>query len=277
LLLVWMGGSDARYILLGYILASLIANEVGAILRRRSGAEEPVRSGLEGRNLGREVWGYALPLIPVELLSWFNGLGDRYVIGYLMSATDVGLYAAAYTLTNEAFSRSAVIVYRTFQPAYFQHCSSNRWKQARRIFLTWLACVGLLGGIGVVALAFLKDWVAKLLLAEAYYPAAQLMPLIGVGCALQALGTVAAQPLLAAKRTRSVLLGRVVGAATAAVSIPLMVSSHGLTGAALAAPIYFGVEALVLAMLAGLGRRRETPSLQSFSLLTEEPVQETSR
>jgi hypothetical protein len=37
---------------------------------------------------------------------------------------------------------------------------------------------------------------------------------------------------------------------TAAISIPLMVKNYGLIGAAMANPIYFGVEALVLAVLA---------------------------
>jgi len=77
-----------------------------------------------------------------------------------------------------------------------------------------------------------------------------LMPAIAVGCALHALGTVVAQPLLANKRTRLLLLGRVCGAVTAAISIPLMVKNYGLIGAAMANPIYFGVEMLVLAMLA---------------------------
>jgi len=150
-----------------------------------------------------------------------------------------------------------VILFRTFQPAYFQHCSAGQWGAATRIFRTWLLCITALGLAGVAALALLKDWVAELLLAQSYHGAAPLMPVIGVGCALQALGTVAAQPLLAAKRTRAVLLGRVVGSATAAIAIPLLVIWQGLMGAALAAPLYFGVEALCLALLA---RPRRAPA-----------------
>ncbi len=89
-----------------------------------------------------------------------------------------------------------------------------------------------------------------MVLAKSYHSAVELMPAIAVGCALHALGTVVAQPLLANKRTRLLLLGRVCGAVTAAISIPLMVKNYGLLGAAMANPIYFGVEALVLAMLA---------------------------
>jgi len=95
-----------------------------------------------------------------------------------------------------------------------------------------------------------KDWVASLVLAKSYHSAVELIPAVAVGCALHALGTVVSQPLLANKRTRLMLVGRVCGVVTAAISIPLLVKSYGLLGAAIANPIYFGVEALVLAMLA---------------------------
>ena len=54
------------------------------------------------------------------------------------------------------------------------------------------------------------------------------------------------------------LLGRVCGVVCAAISIPLMVSHYGLVGAAFANPLYFGVEALVLAILAKPWQATET-------------------
>jgi O-antigen/teichoic acid export membrane protein len=177
-------------------------------------------------------------------------LGDRYVIGYLMTAAEVGLYAATYTIINEAFNRSAMVLLRIFQPVYFQACSQNRSQESFRILWLWIGSVVVLGIIGVSLLLITKDWVAAWVLAKSYHSAVELMPAIAVGCALHALGTVAAQPLLANKRTRLFLLGRLCGAVTAAISIPLMVKNFGLPGAAMANPIYFGVEALVLIMLA---------------------------
>ena len=114
-----------------------------------------------------------------------------------------------------------------------------------------MADVDLALGVGGVCLLLLtKDWVTTLLLAKSYHSAVELMPAIAIGCALQALGTVVAQPLLANKQTRWMLLGRVAGVLTAVISIPVLVSQFGLMGAALANPLYFGVEALVLATLA---------------------------
>ena len=41
---------------------------------------------------------FTLPLLPTILCYWFISLGDRYVIGYFMDASAVGIYSAAYGL-----------------------------------------------------------------------------------------------------------------------------------------------------------------------------------
>jgi len=251
--LVWWGGAKAEWVLLGYIVASLISNMLWSFVQGAN-TQKSKHSSLT-RQFKTDVWAYALPLIPMELIFWVNGLGDRYVIGYLLTAAEVGLYAATYMIVNEAFNRSAMVLLRIFQPVYFQCFSQRQFKEGFRILWTWIACVLGLGVIGVLLLLVSKDWVVDWVLAKSYHSAVELMPAIAVGCALHALGTVLAQPLLANKRTRVLLLGRVSGALTAAICIPLMVKNYGLVGAAMANPIYFGVEALVLAMLAKPWRR----------------------
>lgn len=246
-LVVW-GGQKAEWVLLGYIAASVISNTFWSLVL---GAKlDKNRPFIFTRNFKTDVWAYALPLIPMELIFWVNGLGDRYVIGYLMTAAEVGLYAATYTIVNEAFNRSAMVLLRIFQPVYFQAYSEGQTREGFRVLWIWIGCVVALGIVGVPLVLLAKDWVALLVLAKSYHSAVELMPAIAIGCALHALGTVVAQPLLANKRTRLLLLGRICGALTAAISIPLMVKNYGLIGAAMANPIYFGVEALVLAMLA---------------------------
>ena len=246
--LLWWGGQKAEWVLLGYILASMASNLVWSFALRTKSKNTKIAKLTH--NFRNEIWAYAVPLIPMELIFWVNGIGDRYVIGYLMSAAEVGLYVATYTIINEAFNRSAMVLLRTFQPVYFQSCAQNHGKDGFKILWIWIASVIALGIVGVTLLFLTKDWVASLVLAKSYHSAVELIPAVAVGCALHALGTVVSQPLLANKRTRLMLVGRVCGVVTAAISIPLLVKSYGLLGAAIANPIYFGVEALVLAMLA---------------------------
>lgn len=249
--LVWHLGGKAEWVLSGYILASLLANTLWARGQRlRAIGQHPRPHSGADRDFKSEVWLYALPLIPMEVIFWLNGMGDRYVIGYFMTAADVGLYAATYTLINEAFSRSAMVLLRTFQPAYFQACSKNQRREGFVLLWLWIGCIVALGIVGVSLLLVGKDWLADLLLAKPYQPAVVLMPAIAIGSALHALGTAVAQPLLADKRPQALLKGRICGAVIAAISIPLLVRYDGLAGAAMANPLYFGVETLVLALLA---------------------------
>jgi O-antigen/teichoic acid export membrane protein len=246
--LVWWLGAKAEWILLGYIVASIGANVLCGLFL--SDEREAQTSFALASQYQHDVWRYAAALIPMELIFWLNGLGDRYIIGYLMTAADVGLYAATYLIINEAFNRSAMVLLRTFQPAYFQAFSEQRVRDSFAILWLWLGSVMAMGIVGVALLLVCKDWLAGWLLAKSYHAAIELMPAIAVGCVLHALGTVVAQPLLARKRTQSMLKGRLCGALVAAISIPLLVKLYGLPGAALANPVYFGVEVLVLALLA---------------------------
>jgi hypothetical protein len=129
-----------------------------------------------------------------------------------------------------------------------------------------------LGVAGLLILLLTKDWVAALVLAESYHAAVDLMPAMALGCALHALGTAFAQPLLAKKRTRALLKGRLCGAVTAAIAIPVLVSQFGLPGAAWANPVYFGIEALVLALLAKPWQAATSPKPGTIQTLRQEPL-----
>jgi len=269
IVLVWWLGGNPEWVLLGYILASLVSNLVWIVVKRRSAVRMPTTAS---RAFGREVWVYALPLIPMELIFWINGLGDRYVIGYLLTAADVGLYAATYMIVNEAFNRSAMVLLRTFQPAYFQAFSAQQLQKAFSFLWFWIASVAGLGVAGLLLLLLTKDWVAAMVLAKSYHAAVDLMPAMALGCALHALGTALAQPLLARKRTKTLLKGRLCGAVTAAITIPLLVSQYGLPGAAWANPVYFGIEALVLALLAKPWKVDHCTTPEHFQNLIQEPL-----
>lgn len=251
-LVLWLD-ADAGAVLLGYILASVLSNTLWAIVH--TDESHPQHSPTVTAAFKRQIWRYALPLLPMELIFWLNGLGDRYVIGFMLSAAEVGVYAAAYVLINEAFNRSAMVLLRIFQPTYFQAFTEGNNQQAFAVLKLWLLSVLAMGCLGVALVWLGKAWVADVLLANTYAGAAVLMPAIALGSALNALGTVLAQPLLARKRPQQVLKGRLCGTLVLLISLPLLLLEHGLPGAALANPVYYGIEALVLALLAKPWRR----------------------
>jgi O-antigen/teichoic acid export membrane protein len=175
-------------------------------------------------------------------------------------------------IVNEAFNRSAMVLLRTFQPAYFQAFSAQQLQKAFSILWLWIASVAALGALGLLLLLLTKDWVASWVLAKSYHAAVDLMPAMALGCALHALGTAVAQPLLAHKRTQTLLKGRLCGAVTAAITIPVLVSQYGLPGAAWANPVYFGIEALVLALLAKPWQADRSPMPETIQKMRQEPL-----
>jgi O-antigen/teichoic acid export membrane protein len=262
-LVLWLD-ADAGAVLLGYIIASVLSNTLWAIVHTEE--SQPHKNSTHVTEFKRQIWRYALPLLPMELIFWLNGLGDRYVIGFMLSAAEVGVYAAAYLLINEAFNRSAMVLLRIFQPTYFQAFTEGNSQQAFAMLKLWSLSVLAMGCLGVALVCLGKSWVADVLLAKTYADAAVLMPAIALGSALNALGTVLAQPLLAQKRPQKVLKGRLCGTLVLLISLPLLVLEHGLPGAALANPVYYGIEALVLALLAKPWRRLQAYPVAIFSI-----------
>ncbi len=62
--LVWWGDQKTEWVLLGYLLASLVSNSAWSFVQRSKGHEKK-RPAIT-RHFKTEVWIYALPLIPME-------------------------------------------------------------------------------------------------------------------------------------------------------------------------------------------------------------------
>jgi len=247
---VWGLGQNPEAVLLGYVIASVVSIALSTVISGERQGKHRIKQSFLASHYKRDICKYALSLIPLELVFWFNGLSDRYVLGCILTAADVGLYVAAYTIVGEAFNRSAMALLSIFQPRYSQYFFADKQKEAFSVLWLWIAAmVGVcIAGVGVVLIG--KEYFASLFLANSYQAAIELMPIIAIGAAFNAIGTVVAQPLQVKKHTKTLFKGRVCGALAAIISLPLMVSAFGLMGAAIANAIYFGIETLVIALLA---------------------------
>jgi O-antigen/teichoic acid export membrane protein len=57
----------------------------------------------------KEYLGFGLPTIPGNISSWVIASSDRYVIGYFLGATSVGIYSAGYALGSIPFMFAGVL------------------------------------------------------------------------------------------------------------------------------------------------------------------------
>jgi O-antigen/teichoic acid export membrane protein len=265
--IVVIAGSSTAVVLFGYLGATCLVILISLLVVKREGlqrASDKHDSLTMRERLSDFIW----PLVPVQALKSLNATGDRFIIAALLSTAHLGLYVATYVLVSQAFLRLAMILQRFFQPIYFQAHAHGRTQQVNKVYTLWAVSVVALGAVGVLLLILSKDWVAHIFLAATYSGAAKLMPWIGIGSALCCLSIVFQQPLLVAQRTRLLIIPPLAGVVAGCVSIPLLAERWGILGAAMACPVYYGVEALCMAVIAKPWKpickgRQTTPSVST--------------
>lgn len=247
-LAVWLFGPTALSVLLGYLCATA-AVCAGLVLSGvprvgvAIGPEESFHDDKISRTLySAKLWTFALPLVPLAVLEWASVLGDRYLIGGLIGLEAAGIYAAAYGLMNQPFAMAHGMIEQIARPWYFEAVASGESSRVRRTFRIWLLATGTVCGLGVLAVTLLRGPLARILLAEHYRGAVEFFPYIAAGNAMLAMGLVYEKVAHAANRPGLVVAGRVVGAVSSvAVGVP-MILRFGVRGAAMAAPVYFGLQ-----------------------------------
>jgi O-antigen/teichoic acid export membrane protein len=208
----------------------------------------------DGPSLDRRMWRYALPLIPIGLLGWVTSLGDRYIIGGLLSVAQVGAYAAVYGVSSAPFMIVGGTIEQALRPVHQSAVAFGRRKHAQRLFYLWLGGVAGVCATGVLLLALFHEQLASILLGRTYRHAAYLMPWIGAGYGLRACSYVFERVCYAYGRTRRVLVAQACAAVAALAVTPIAVWGWGLRGAGAAVPVCF---ALQLAVAVVLARRTE--------------------
>jgi O-antigen/teichoic acid export membrane protein len=204
----------------------------------------------QARALDSAMWSYAAPLIPLGLLGWVTSLGDRYIIGGVLSVADAGLYAAVYGLAYSPFMIVNGAAEQALRPVYQSAVSHRNYTHAARLLRLWLGSVAAVCAIGVVLFTAGHELIARFLVSPAYRQASWLMPWIALGYAIRAISYVFERVCYAFGRTWRVLAIQVCGAAAALTVTPVAVLGFGLKGAAIAVPFCFSLQCLMAAWLA---------------------------
>lgn len=254
-------GPNATAALAGYVIGSTLVVLVMLLTTKLegTGSSAPpatVDSSTEMETeLAAAIRRYALPLVPLAVFGWINGVGDRYVIGGMIGLEAAGLYAAAYGLASRPFLMFSNIIEMTLRPqlhdavATADSAAINAAKQPLLLATTAGAA------IGVIAFVGLSDLAAKLVFGAGYDEAARLMPWIALGYAFHIGSNVFSRYCYAFDDTRAILALTVFGAVTGLVVLIPGILLGDLPGAAKAVPIYFGMELILSILLAQRAER----------------------
>ena len=110
------------------------------------------------------------------------------------------------------FLMTGDIIGQTLRPPFYQAVSAGNVTLGKKLLRTQLLITVLACGAGVVAVFFLRNLIATLLLAEEYRSAVSLMPWIAAGITLQIIAQIFEGIIIAYKRTGFLLMVHSLGA-----------------------------------------------------------------
>lgn len=250
-------GASAESALAGYVGGSAAVVLAMRAFMRLEGVGEaaPPRDMSKDAELAAAMRRYALPLAPLAILGWFNGIGDRYVIGGMIGLHEAGLYAAAYGLVSKPFLMLGTMAELLMRPILFDAVAADDAGARRRAKLLWFALVGGGSAFGVLCFLVLGPYVAAVVLAADYRETAvAMMGWIALGYAFYVMSVVNIRLCYAFHDTRAALLLTIASSAVMLATLLVFLKLYGLLGAAMAVPVYFGFQ---WAMAAALARRAE--------------------
>jgi O-antigen/teichoic acid export membrane protein len=236
----------AAYVLVSACLVTVFSYRLWPQGPASEAGADPTRS----RRWDSRLWQYALPLIPLGVVTWASTLGDRYIIGGMLGVADAGVYAAVYGLSSIPFMLVNGTAEQGLRPIYQMAVSRGDRARASKILTLWFGIVVAVCCVGVLVFAFGHDAIAALIVAQPYRRAAGLMPWIATGYAIRAASYVLERVCYAYGETRRVLIIQVLAVAATAVVTPLGIFTLGIRGAAMAVPVYFTVQLMTAAVLA---------------------------
>ncbi|TZG11393.1 lipopolysaccharide biosynthesis protein [Comamonas thiooxydans] len=204
----------------------------------------------EDNSLNKEIWLYTLPLLPLGIIGWISGMSDRYIIGGLLSATDVGLYVAIYSLASKPILMMGSVIESAVRPVYVSAVIERNFRQQNKYILSWSALIIVGVSIAFFVAYFFQSYIARVFLGESYRDVSHLLPWIIAGNGLLVLSYVANRICYTHKNTRAILVTEFYGALISVGVGIIFIYRYGLNGAALAVPIYFGAQCLIAFLFA---------------------------
>ena len=216
----------------GYVLSIVLADFLSTVFlvftAKLYRAFKPKKTN---RRVMWELMKFCLPLVPSTVFWWITGVSDRYMVAYLCSDAENGLYAAAYKIPtlltyvviifNDAWKLSAVAE------------SDDREGCVRfysEVFKYYIAVMFAGGAI----LAVGAQIFAKILFAESYFSAWVYIPILSAATVFTSLDTFLGSAYFTVKKTGmsfwTALIGAVVNIALNIILIP----SYGAIGASIA-------------------------------------------
>jgi O-antigen/teichoic acid export membrane protein len=237
--------ASAGLILFGYLCASLPIYCYFRLTGKLEGGEEPV-TGSDRRNvLLKEIYRYALPLVPSALVGGIYSLSDRYIVGGFLGLEQLGIFAAVSGLMSRPFIIMCGIIEQSLRPVYFERVVAENGS-GEGILRRWLMLATLICAAGFFLVVSLRSQVVNILLAPKYRSSVDLIPWLATGYACYAISFIYENVFHAYNKTVAMLKINIAMAIVMVVVTMLLTYNYRVLGAAVSVTIVYMLRLIIL-------------------------------
>ena len=204
------------------------------------------------------VASYGMAFAPLAVVGWLSNLADRYTLGLLLGSAAVGEYVAPLSIASRMMTMASGALNDLFRPLLFDAENHRRHSHANRLFGVWVAASAVTGAAAVLAIALAGKVAVGLLLGHGYREhAVPIMAWAASGYAVYGLTQIFETRMLSLGKSSWLVATMAAGAIANVAFSVVLISVHGVIGAAQANCLSFVVQAVITALflVAALRRR----------------------
>ena len=220
---------------LGVVLADTIITALYALILARWSA--PLIRPMFSRRSLREALRFGLPKLPHGVAHLVTALSDRYFLGVLATASDVGVYSIGAT-----FGLSLKYFLSAFQTAWspflYEMMDKPDARDTYRAVTTYVFLTLVLLAAGLSAIA---DELIRLMTTAQFHQASAVVPWVAIGAVLQGFFQLTSVGIAITKRTRYYPIATGLAACSSVGANLFLIPRFGIIGAAWSQVVAYGV------------------------------------
>lgn len=189
---------------------------------------------------------YALPFIPIAILSWILNLSNRYILNSYSSLIDVGIFTAAFAISSRPFIFLSGVIGNFFRPILFEKQSKKEYAKSNRLFNLWMLAIVTLGSIILILLFFFGSIISNVFLAKDFRQNSEvLFLLIGSGYLFLVMVQAIENRLMSFEDSKSILFIYMISAIIYITANLILIPKLGSIGAGLAISVTFIMQFII--------------------------------
>ena len=177
---------------------------------------------------------YSIPLMPNALSWWITNASDRYFITYMLSTEINGLYEYAYRIPTLITLISSVFMQAWLLSAVGESSPEEKSRFYSVVFNSYQSLLFIAAGF---VMLLIKPIIS--MLDSSYHDAWRFVPILLLAAVFQCFSAFYGSVYIVAKKTKSIMLTTLIGAAANLLLNAFLIPGYGANGAAFATFISF--------------------------------------